>query len=333
MRSGGFILDHWWKAGNHVLPQHLHTLVNAVRDEGGALRTKLFVVCTPLSCNNAGVTRRSLADVSELACLFSAIIIVLCDCHDESILHGLKVHYITVNADVLVCAGLQAGTRVQLESVFVDDLMAPSAKVASLLRSNADLVLRTHDHDLECKHLTSSACPCAADHQISPNRDDSRFVEQAPVAPFSVATQGNTARLEWVHSLLWCAVFGDELSQTIDEDYAASLASIYSDKPPQLAAQISLTASANCDQFPNIRRLCEVGDEGLARIQPGDSRGRERGVIVVSDSTTIFMAGKRTFGDLAPDFAKMREGSGILSHYSLRPHMGGIPSTHRRQSA
>ncbi|CAE7705038.1 unnamed protein product, partial [Symbiodinium sp. KB8] len=55
-----------------------------------------------------------------------------------------------------------------------------------------------------------------------------------------------------------------------------------------------------------------VGDEGLARIQPGDSRGRERGVIVVSDSTTIFMAGKRTFGDLAPDFAGMREGSGIL---------------------
>ena len=184
MRSGGFILDHWWKAGNHVLPQHLHTLVNAVRDEGGALRTKLFVVCTPLSCNNAGVTRRSLADVSELACLFSTIIIVLCDCHDESILHGLKVHYITVNADVLVCAGLQAGTREQLESDYMDDLMAPSAKVASLLRSNADLVLRTHDHDLECKHLTSSACPCAADHQISPEprRQQIRRTSRVPNA-------------------------------------------------------------------------------------------------------------------------------------------------------
>ncbi|CAE7471312.1 unnamed protein product [Symbiodinium microadriaticum] len=38
-----------------------------------------------------------------------------------------------------------------------------------------------------------------------------------------------------------------------------------------------------------VDRLCEVGDEGLARIQPGDSRGREQGLIVVSDSTTIFI--------------------------------------------
>ena len=90
LRSGGHILDHWWQVSNHELPQQLHTLINAVRDEGGASLTKLFVGCTSLSCNNVDVVSRSLTNVSELACLFSIpTFIVLCDCHDESILHGL----------------------------------------------------------------------------------------------------------------------------------------------------------------------------------------------------------------------------------------------------
>ena len=92
--QGGHFLDHWWQVSNHELPQQLHTLITAVRDEAGASLTKFFVGCTSLSCNNVGVVRRSLTNVSEPACLFSIpTFIVLCDCHDESILHGLKVHH------------------------------------------------------------------------------------------------------------------------------------------------------------------------------------------------------------------------------------------------
>ena len=36
----------------------------------------------------------------------------------------------------------------------------------------------------------------------------------------------------------------------------------------------------------------------------------------MSDSTTVFMAGKRTFCDRAPDIKEMRTGNGILSHYA-----------------
>ena len=136
-----------------------------------------------------------------------------------------------------------------------------------------------------------------------------------PAAPLTVSHQGDTARLEWLHSLLWCAVFGDELSQTTSEDYTNTIAAVYAEKPPQVAAQVTFAGSANSDQFPTIRRLAEVSDEGLSRIQPGDSRGRERGLVIVSDSTTVFMAGKRTFCDLAPDFKELRSGNGILSHY------------------
>ena len=130
-----------------------------------------------------------------------------------------------------------------------------------------------------------------------------------PAAPLTVYHQGDTARLEWLHSLLWCAIF-------MDEDFTTDLSAVYADKPPQVAAQVTFAGSANADQFPTINKLAEVSDEGLSRIQPGDSRGREKGLVIVSDSTTVFMAGKRTFCDRAPDIKEMRTGNGILSHYA-----------------
>ena len=132
--QGGHFLDHWWRLSNHELPQQLHTLITAVRDEGGASLTKLFVGCTSLSCNNVGVVKRSLTDVSELACLFSIpTFIVLCDCHDESMLHGLQVHYLKLNACVLACTGLQAEIRAKLSRDCTIDLRTSAAKVAHQL--------------------------------------------------------------------------------------------------------------------------------------------------------------------------------------------------------
>ena len=316
--QGGHFLDSWWRVSNHDLPQQLHTLITAVRDEGGASLTKLFVGCTSLSCNNVGVVKRSLADVFELACLFSIpTLIVLCECHDESFLHDLQVHHVKLNAHVLACTGLQAEIRAKLSRDCMIDLRTPAAKASHQLRTKADWILRNHDHQnriVESKLLNLKACPCAAGLKTSP-RTMATGIDR-PAAPLTVYHQGDTARLEWLHSLMWCAVFGDELSQTTSEDYTSTIAAVYAEKPPQIAAQVTFAGSANSDQFPTIRKLAEVSDEGLARrIQPGDSRGRERGLIVVSDSTTVFMAGKRTFCDLAPDFQELRTGNGILSHY------------------
>ena len=315
--QGGHFLDPWWRVSNHDLPQQLHTLITAVRDEGGASLTKLFVGCTSLSCNNVGVVKRSLADVFELACLFSIpTLIVLCECHDESFLHDLQVHHLKLNAHVLACTGLQAEIREKLSRDCMIDRRIPAAKASHQLSTKADWILRNHDHQnriVESKLLNLKACPCAAGLKTSP-RTMATGIDR-PAAPLTVYHQGDTARLEWLHSLMWCAVFGDELSQTTSEDYTSTIAAVYAEKPPQIAAQVTFAGSANSDQFPTIRKLAEVSDEGLARIQPGDSRGRERGLIVVSDSTTVFMAGKRTFCDLAPDFQELRTGNGILSHY------------------
>ena len=253
----------------------------------------------------------------ELACLFSIpALIVLCDCHDESFLYELQVHHLKLNACVLVCTGLQAEIRAKLSRDCMIDLRTTAAKASHQLRTKADWILRSHDHQnriVESKLLTLKACPCAAGLKTSP-RSMSTGIDR-PAAPLTVYHQEDTARLEWLHSLMWCAVFGDELSQTTSEDYTNTIAAVYAEKPPQIAAQVTFAGSANSDQFPTIRKLAEVSDEGLAKIQPGDSRGRERGLIVVSDSTTVFMAGKRTFCDLAPDFQELRTGNGILSHY------------------
>ena len=256
--------------------------------------------------------------MSELACLFSIpTFIVLCDCHDESILHGLKVHHFKLNAYVLACTGLQAETRVKLLHDCMTDPRTPSAKAAYPLRTKADLVLWNHDHDLESNLLTSEACPCAAGRKTTPDiMTTTQTGVDRPTAPLTVYHQGDTARLEWFHSLLWCDIFGDELSQTTSEDFTTTLSAVYADKPPQVAAQVTSAGSANADQFPTIKKLAEVSDEGLSRIQPGDSRGREKGLVIVSDSTTVFMAGKRTFCDLAPDIKEMRTGNGMLSHYA-----------------
>ncbi|OLP82939.1 hypothetical protein AK812_SmicGene36364 [Symbiodinium microadriaticum] len=192
-----------------------------------------------------------------------------------------------------------------------------NTKAAYPLRTKADLVLWNHDHDLESNLLTSEACPCAAGRKTTPDiMTTTQTGVDRPTAPLTVYHQGDTARLEWLHSLLWCDIFGDELSQTTSEDFTTTLSAVYADKPPQVAAQVTFAGSANADQFPTIKKLAEVSDEGLSRIQPGDSRGREKGLVIVSDSTTVFMAGKRTFCDLAPDIKEMRTGNGILSHYA-----------------
>ena len=232
--QGGHFLDPWWRVSNHDLPQQLHTLITAVRDEGGASLTKLFVGCTSLSCNNVGVVKRSLADVFELACLFSIpTLIVLCECHDESILHGLQVHHLKLNACVLACTGLQAEIRAKLSRDCTIDLRAPAAKVAHQLRTNADWILRNHDRQnriVESKLLTLKACPCAAGLKTTPNTMSTGI--DRPAAPLTVYHQGDTARLEWLHSLLWCAVFGDELSQTTSEGYTNTIAAVYTPRNP-----------------------------------------------------------------------------------------------------
>ena len=149
-----------------------------------------------------------------------------------------------------------------------------------------------------------------------------REAENKPTLLFTVASSGQAVRLESTHWLLWTAVFGEKVSQTLDPDYWRSTAMLYHGQPPQLAASVSLNQSKTKEQYPTLRKMCEVSDEDLIRIQPGCSRGHERGLIVVSDSNTIFMAGKKKFCNLQSGFEGLMSGSNILSHYN---HLRYVP--------
>ena len=69
-----------------------------------------------------------------------------------------------------------------------------------------------------------------------------------------------------------------------------------------------------------LRRLAEINDEGLKRLQPELRRGQQRILLVVSDSTIVFCKGsrkKRNFTKVPPTDSLQRECSrkGGLSMY------------------
>ena len=66
-------------------------------------------VCASLPDVDWGVVKRNLMDVTGMALPATTICILLCGCKNDHVVQELQAHYIALDADLLVCAGLQAG--------------------------------------------------------------------------------------------------------------------------------------------------------------------------------------------------------------------------------
>ena len=63
--------------------------------------------------------------------------------------------------------------------------------------------------------------------------------------------------------------------------------------------QTALAASIDHARLPGLSRLSTIANSGLSEIQPDASRGRVRYLVLVTDSFSVFLAGKNTGVDLA----------------------------------
>ena len=104
---------------------------------------------------------------------------------------------------------------------------------------------------------------------------------------------------------LWAGVIASE-SLSLQEDVEDSeIRSLYQYMPVQAAANNMFDP----EQHPYLRELCTLGDEGMQKLMPDGSRGRKRILILVSDSTTVFVAGKKTQTNILSDLASAKNGS------------------------
>ena len=104
---------------------------------------------------------------------------------------------------------------------------------------------------------------------------------------------------------LWAGVIASE-SLSLQEDVEDSeIRSLYQYMPVQAAANNMFDP----EQHPYLRELCTLEDEGMQKLTPDGSRGRKRILILVSDSTTVFVAGKKTQTNILSDLASAKNGS------------------------
>ena len=78
--------------------------------------------------------------------------------------------------------------------------------------------------------------------------------------------------------------------------------------------QTALAASIDHLRLPGLSRLAPISNAGLGETQPDASRGRVRYLVLVSDSFTVFLAGKRTSVDLSGDLIE-QVSTGVMSNY------------------
>ena len=131
--------------------------------------------------------------------------------------------------------------------------------------------------------------------------------------PFLIAPKYDKVRLEWCHDHLWAAILGEEFSNTPDADWDATVKKLYQGVAVQTALSVCLAERQQ--GYKALYDVCRINDEGLGRIQPGCNRGREKGAIIVSDSTLTYKAGARTFVEMAGDFEALQKPGHVLQQY------------------
>ena len=82
-----------------------------------------------------------------------------------------------------------------------------------------------------------------------------------------------------------------------------------------LNPQTALAASIDHARLPGLSRLSTIANSGLSEIQPDASRGRVRYLVLVTDSFSVFLAGKNTGVDLAGDLVE-QVAKGVMSQYT-----------------
>ena len=108
---------------------------------------------------------------------------------------------------------------------------------------------------------------------------------------------------------LWAGVIASE-SLSLQEDVEdAEIKALYQYMPVQAAAANMFDP----ESFPYLREVCSLDDNGMSLLMPDGSRGRKRILILVSDSTTVFVAGKKTKTNILSDLAAAKNTS--LSMY------------------
>ena len=108
---------------------------------------------------------------------------------------------------------------------------------------------------------------------------------------------------------LWAGVIASE-SLSLQEDVEdAEIKALYQYMPVQAAAANMFDP----ESFPYLREVCSLDDTGMSLLMPDGSRGRKRILILVSDSTTVFVAGKKTKTNILSDLAAAKNTS--LSMY------------------
>ena len=113
-----------------------------------------------------------------------------------------------------------------------------------------------------------------------------------------------------------------------DPEFEKAVRLFYANVNPQTA----LAASIDHARLPGLSRLSTIANSGLSEIQPDASRGRVRYLVLVTDSFSVFLAGKNTGVDLAGDLVE-QVAKGVMSQYtavSYKPLWGKNLAHHCR---
>ena len=119
-----------------------------------------------------------------------------------------------------------------------------------------------------------------------------------PVA--SMASVGEQNRAFW-HEVMWSCG---------DEEFERAVRPVYANVNPQTA----LGASIDHMRLPCLSKLASISTARLSKIQPDASRGRACYLVLVSDSYTVFPAGKNRNVDLAGDLIEQMA-TGVFNQY------------------
>ena len=126
------------------------------------------------------------------------------------------------------------------------------------------------------------------------------------------AGQGNPQAVEYWHGTLWAAVWSAELVESDDAPLqAAALNNLYRGIPAQLALAMSIK-DFDLHRLPLV---ANISDEGLSLLHPESVRGLVKALVIVTDSTTMLRAGRKTTTDLERDLQGLRRD--LLCNYTV----------------
>ena len=114
-----------------------------------------------------------------------------------------------------------------------------------------------------------------------------------PTPVTTMATSAERTRAFW-QDIMWSAVLSEEFQAGCgDDEFEKAVRPFYANVNPQTA----LAASIDHLRLPGLSRLSTIANAGLSEIQPDASRGRVRYLVLVTDSFSVFLAGKHNRGD------------------------------------